>query len=107
MVDVRSSLVPPIDTVVGDVSLDAGWSLPSTFQQLYPDIASKIDGVLLFSTESDIWTCCMDGKVTVLVLMLLLFMLETLSVGVSKFGQPLVLLPDLLSLGSYFTVTSY
>ncbi|GMN51118.1 hypothetical protein TIFTF001_020275 [Ficus carica] len=57
--------VIPSDTVVGDVSLNAGCSLPSTFQQLFPDIASEIDGVL-FSTESDVkvWTRSLDGKVT-------------------------------------------
>ncbi|GMN59921.1 hypothetical protein TIFTF001_029010 [Ficus carica] len=50
---------------MGDVTLDARWSLPSTFQQLYPDIASEIDRVL-FSIESDVmvWTCSLDGKVT-------------------------------------------
>ena len=65
MVDVQSSLVPPIDAVMGDVTSDARWSLPSTLQQLYPDIASEIDRVL-FSTESDVMvrTCSLDGKVT-------------------------------------------
>ena len=66
LVEDRSSLQPPLDSVVGDIYSDAtGWDIPTSFQASHPDVASKIEKVVV-STDPDslVWTCSLDGVVS-------------------------------------------
>ncbi|KAK2654916.1 hypothetical protein Ddye_007968 [Dipteronia dyeriana] len=62
----RSSLQPPLDSIVGDIYSDAaGWNTLTSFKASYPDIAYEIENVVV-STDPDslVWTCSLDGFVS-------------------------------------------
>ncbi|KAK2643687.1 hypothetical protein Ddye_018882 [Dipteronia dyeriana] len=66
MVDDRSSLQSPLDSVVGDIYSDAaGWNIPTSFKASYPDVTYEIENVVV-STDPDslVWTCSLDGSVS-------------------------------------------
>ncbi|KAK3184210.1 hypothetical protein Dsin_031496 [Dipteronia sinensis] len=66
LVEDRSSLQPPLDSVVGDIYSDStGWDIPESFRASHPDVASEIEKVVV-STDPDslVWTCSLDGVVS-------------------------------------------
>ncbi|KAK0584291.1 hypothetical protein LWI29_010574 [Acer saccharum] len=66
LVEDRSSLQPPLDSVVGDIYSDAtGWDILASFKASHPDVASEIEKVVV-STDPDslVWTCSLDGVVS-------------------------------------------
>ena len=65
LVENSSSLQPPLDSVVGDIYSDAtGWNIPTSFHASHPNVASKIEKVVV-STDpySLVWTCSLDDVV--------------------------------------------
>ena len=66
LVEDRSSLQPPLDSIVGDIYSDAtGWDIPASFHTSHPEVASEIEKVVV-STDPDslVWTCSLDGVVS-------------------------------------------
>ncbi|KAK2658407.1 hypothetical protein Ddye_004940 [Dipteronia dyeriana] len=66
LVEDRSSLQPPLDSVVGEIYSDAaGWNIPTSFKASYQDVACEIENVVI-STDphSLVWTCSLDGSVS-------------------------------------------
>ncbi|KAK0572334.1 hypothetical protein LWI29_030054 [Acer saccharum] len=66
LIEDRSLLQPPLDSVVGDVYSDAtGWDIPASFKASHPVVASEIEKVVV-STDPDslVWTCSLDGVVS-------------------------------------------
>ncbi|KAK2661126.1 hypothetical protein Ddye_007659 [Dipteronia dyeriana] len=66
LVEDRSSLQSPLDSVMGDIYSDAvGLNIPTSFKVFYPDVAYEIENVVVSTDPNSlVWTCSLDGSVS-------------------------------------------
>ncbi|PON91264.1 hypothetical protein TorRG33x02_128270 [Trema orientale] len=64
VIDFDVSLEPPLDSVIGDVSTNAVWSLPISFINSFPHLAEEIRKVVFCDKDTFIWRHSSSSRIT-------------------------------------------